>query len=68
MNENKKQERVIVEMTREQARIVERACELLARLRLGQFEYIIEACLDYGSENYCKRRDYVRPFTASLNT
>lgn len=28
MNEDKKQERVIVEMTREQARIVERACEL----------------------------------------
>ena len=62
MSEEKKKERVVLEMTREQAQIVERACELLARLHLGQFEHIIEACLDFGSEDYCKRRDYVRPF------
>ena len=62
MNEGNKNERVVLEMTREQAQIVERACELLARLRLGQLEHITEACLDFGSAEFCKRRDYVNPF------
>lgn len=62
MSEGDENKRVILEMTREQAQIVERACELLARLRLGQFEHITEACLDFGSAEYCKRRDYVNPF------
>lgn len=62
MGESNNKERVVLEMTREQAQIVERACELLARLRLGQLEHITEACLDYGSTQYFKRRDYVNPF------
>ena len=62
MNGDNKKERVILEMTREQADIVERACELLARLRLGQLEHITEACLDLGSTEYFRRRDYVNPF------
>ena len=62
MSEGNMNERVVLEVTREQAQIIERDCELLARLRLGQFEHITEACLDFGSAEYCKRRDYVNPF------
>lgn len=35
-----KKERVTLEMSREQAMIVERACELFARLEIGQFKEI----------------------------
>ena len=58
----KKEERVILEMTREQANIVEKACELLARLHIGQFDMIIDACImDYKSVDYCKHRDLAKP-------
>ena len=40
MKEKEKQERITLEMTREQAYIVMSATELLARLHIGQFKEI----------------------------
>ncbi len=56
----KENERVVLEMTREQALIVENACELLARLHIGQFKTITEMVLPYHRkdiDDYCRRRD-----------
>lgn len=39
-------ERVTLEMSREQAMIVERACELFARLEIGQFKEISDQFLE----------------------
>lgn len=51
-------EKVVLTLTREQAQMVEDACELYARLRIGQFERITEMMLDVrDAENYCERRD-----------
>lgn len=51
-------EKVVLTLTREQAQMVEDACELYARLRIGQFERIVEMMLDVrDAENYCERRD-----------
>lgn len=51
--------RYILALTPEQTMIVEQACELLARLHIGQFERITEMLLDFrrGMEDYCHRRD-----------
>ena len=43
MNKN---ERVTLEVSREQAMIVERACELFARLEIGQFKEISDQFLE----------------------
>lgn len=46
-------------LSREQAEIVESACELLARLRIGQFNRITELLLDVQDvESYGMRRDF----------
>ncbi len=59
-------EKVVLTLTREQAQMVEDACELYARLRIGQFERIAEMMLDVrDAENYCERRDTA---TALLQT
>lgn len=51
-------EKYILELTPEQARVVESACELYARLRIGQFERITEMLLNVrDAEDYCFRRD-----------
>lgn len=51
--------KVVLELTREQAMTVERACELYARLKIGQFDRITENFLDFGLDvdEYCERRD-----------
>lgn len=50
-------ERVALEMSREQAMIVERACELFARLKIGQFEQIIEQMMDFSTNDASNRSD-----------
>lgn len=52
-------ERVTLTLTREQALTVEKACELLARLNIGQFKTVTEMLLDFrrGVDDYCHRRD-----------
>lgn len=52
-------ERVTLTLTREQAFVVERACELLARLHIGQFHIVSELLLNFnlGVDEYCRRRD-----------
>lgn len=39
--------------------MVQDACELLARLKIGQFSSITELLLDLGLKDYCERRDNV---------
>lgn len=51
-------EKYILELSREQAVMVKDACELLARLRIGQFDSITEMMLEArGVDEYCKRRE-----------
>ena len=55
-----KNEVVVLEMTRDQALLVENACELLARLHIGQFKTVTDMVLPiHGMEidDYCRRRD-----------
>ena len=53
-------ERVTLTLTREHARVVERACELFARLNIGQFNIVTEMLMDFrhGMDDYCWRRSY----------
>ena len=50
-------EKIIVEMTREQAYAVMNATELLARLHIGQFNRITELLVDFSRPGACGRRD-----------
>lgn len=50
-------EKYVLELSREQAIMVEDACELYARLRIGQFENITEKILDIRTKDYCASRD-----------
>ena len=56
-------EKVILELSREHARIVQDACEMLMRLRLGQATYTTELMLGWpthdsmDTKEYCMRRD-----------
>ena len=57
-------EQVTLTMSRDQAMVVEHACELYARLKIGQFHHITEQMLDYGEKDredglksWCERRD-----------
>ena len=56
----KPEERYVLTLTPEQEYIVEQALELLARLRIGQFERIAELLCDPRDTDYCKRRDLTR--------
>lgn len=57
-SESKQDVRYVLTLTKEQARMVETACELYARLKIGQFELITEQMLDVQDiDEYCKRRD-----------
>lgn len=52
------EEQYILTLTRDQAVMVKQACELYARLRIGQFEHITEKILDVRDvTDYCNRRD-----------
>lgn len=50
-------EKYVLTLSREQARMVQDACELFARLKIGQFERITEMLLDLSLEDYCDKRD-----------
>ena len=56
-------EKIVFELSREHARIVQDACEMLMRLRLGQSSYAVELMLgwptheDMDMKEYCMRRD-----------
>lgn len=55
-----KNEMVVLELTRDQALTVENACELLARLHIGQFRFVSEMILPFVAgrvDEYCRRRD-----------
>lgn len=58
-NSTNSNEQCVLTLTREQALVVENACEMLARLHLGQFHFITERLFKYnGNMNeYCSRRD-----------
>lgn len=60
MPKKKKPEKVtyVLTMNEDQAHIVEVACELYARLLIGQFEEITFRCMKVQQENYSERRDY----------
>lgn len=53
------EEKYVLTLTRKQAYMVQDACELLARLKIGQFSRITELLLDLGLKDYCERRDNV---------
>lgn len=54
----KKDYKVVLELTPDQARTAMDALELYARLRIGQFERITDSVLDFKNiEDYCMRRD-----------
>lgn len=56
-------EKVVLTMTREQALVLEKACEALARLHIGQFEMIPDVAMigyDKGVDEYCRRREDAR--------
>lgn len=58
---------VVLTMTMDQARMVDTACELYARLKIGQFEIITEQMLNVGDvEEYCKRRDIANDLLHSV--
>ena len=54
-----KAEKYILTLSREQAIMVKDACELFARLKIGQFDRITEKLLDVSRDDYCERRDLV---------
>ena len=49
-------EKYILTLTREQACMVQDACELFARLKIGQFERITEHLIDYMTSDYWDKR------------
>ena len=51
--------KIVLTLTEEQAKIVSKACEFYARIRIGQFNEIIWSCLDLSipTDDFCKRRD-----------
>ena len=56
---NTSEERYILTLTPDQEYIIEMACELFARLKIGQFNRITEMILppDTDIDDYCRRRD-----------
>ena len=57
----KPDEKVTLTVTRDQALVLERACEVLARLQIGQFEMIpLVAMLGYENDGYLERREDAR--------
>lgn len=57
MDDRKGEGKVILELTREQANVIENACELIARLAIGQFETVTEKILPYKDRDFCRKRD-----------
>lgn len=49
--------RYILDMNEAQAKQADRAFELYARLRMGQWRELIDLCLDLAADDYCERRE-----------
>lgn len=47
----------VLKLTDEQAKVVSRACEFFARMKMGQFTEVIHNCMDVRSDNFCQRRE-----------
>ncbi len=45
----------------EQARAIDKAVELLLRLKIGQFDVLPQNLMALGSEGYCEHRDAAKP-------
>lgn len=52
-------------LTDEQARAVSTACEVYARIRMGQFKEIVWQCLDLSKPDFCERQDTAEAFLMS---
>ncbi len=52
--------RYILDMSEEQACQVDKALELYARLRMGQWNELIDLCLDYSDKDFCEKRDVLQ--------
>lgn len=50
----------------EQARAIDKAVELLLRLKIGQFDVLPYSLMVLGSEGYCERRDAAKPYLDCL--
>ena len=50
----------------EQARAIDKAVELLLRLKIGQFDVLPQNLMVLGSEGYCEHRDAAKPYLDGL--
>jgi len=50
----------------EQARAIDKAVELLLRLKIGQFDVLPQNLMVLGSEGYCEHRDAAKPYLDKL--
>ena len=51
----------------EQARAIDKAVELLLRLKIGQFDVLPYNLMMPGSEGYCEHRDAAKPYLDGLD-
>lgn len=57
-SKSKKEDKIVLTLTEEQAKVVSIACEFYMRMRCGQFFNLIEHTLDAKDvDTFCKRRD-----------
>lgn len=57
------EEKIVLELSKEQADLVRKACEFYARVRIGQFGEIIFHCMDVDTDNnYFERRERAEEF------
>ena len=47
----------VLTLNEDQAKITDKALELYARLRMGQWNELIDLCVDLADEDYCEKRD-----------
>lgn len=51
----------VLTLTSEQAKVMDKAVELLLRLKLGQYKELAWALMDMGEEDFAKKRDEAAP-------
>lgn len=47
----------VLELTPEQSRAIQRACEFYARMRFGQFQEVTWQLMNFRDDDFCERRD-----------
>lgn len=55
-------QKIVLELTEEEASLVSQACEFYARIRIGQFSEIPYYCINPSAEDYCNRRDLANEY------